>query len=111
LASPGGDEAAQSGIGGEDAVVALAVDAGRRDEAGEGVEKFEGREREDGAPIGGGPGQAVDHTANVTVTVGGVAVVGRRGGGLDGEAFEGEGRAGAVAQQSLAAGAVAALDA
>jgi hypothetical protein len=42
VAAEGDDPGPEACVGGEDAVVAVAVDAGRRDQAGEGVEKLEG---------------------------------------------------------------------
>jgi len=55
VASAGDDAFAQARVGREDAMVAVAVDAGRRDEAAHGGEKFQGREDEDGATVAGGP--------------------------------------------------------
>jgi hypothetical protein len=105
-------------------VIAVAVDPGRRDQAREGFEKLERREDEDGLAVGGGAGGLVEDPANAH----GVGRR-RRGAGpggfgvpgsgqpalgsrfvLDAEAVEGEGRAGAVADEPLAAGAVRAVD-
>jgi hypothetical protein len=46
VAAQGNDTLAQERVRGEDAVVAMAVDAGRRDEAADSGEKLEGREGE-----------------------------------------------------------------
>jgi hypothetical protein len=54
VASEGDDPGPEPCVGGEDAVVAVAVDAGWGDQAGEGVEKREGREGEKGAAVRGG---------------------------------------------------------
>jgi hypothetical protein len=63
VASEGDDVGRESGVGGQDSVVAVAVDPGWRDKAGEGVQKFERREGEVGAAVGGGPGRLVEHPA------------------------------------------------
>ncbi len=107
------------------AVVSVAVDPGWRDQAGEGVEKLEGREGEEGAAIRGGPrglvqdpadadglGRALGGTGSgppISVPRSGWAVPSSRF-VLDAEAVEGEGRPGAVAEESLPAGAVRAVD-
>jgi len=54
------DAGTEPGIGGEDAVVAVAMDAGRRDQAGEGGEELERGEGEDGATVGCGSGQVIE---------------------------------------------------
>ena len=107
VAAHGDDPGAECGVRREDAVVAVAVDAGRRDETADGGEKFEGREGEDGATVGRGPRRVVEDLAD-----GGPALTG--GGGrmvLDAQALEGEGRPGAVSEQPLSAGGVGAMDA
>jgi hypothetical protein len=81
--------------------MAVAVAAGRRDEAAKGGEEFDGRD--DRATVGGGPRRGVADLAD-----GGLAS--RRCGGapvgmaLDVEALESEGRPGAVSEQPLAPG-------
>ena len=90
-------------MGREDAVVAVAMHAGRRHEGDEALEKLEGREDDVGAPVGGGFGEAVEQ-----------ARVGRREGGDTGkgmESLEREGWAGTIAQEALEAGTVVTLDA
>jgi hypothetical protein len=64
-----GDPFAESGVRGKDAVVAVAVDAGRRDQAGERGQELEGREGEDGAAVAGGTGGQVEDLANAVVAV------------------------------------------
>ena len=51
LPGPCGDKGSQGGIGGEDAVVAVAVNAGRREEVGDAVEELGGGESEGGAGL------------------------------------------------------------
>jgi len=58
------DAGAEPGVGRKDAVVAVAVDTGRRDEAGEGGEKVEGREGEDSAAVERGSGQEIEDLAH-----------------------------------------------
>ena len=60
----GDDAGAEPGVGREDAVVAVAVDAGRRDEAGEGGEEVERREGEDGAAVERGAWQVIEDLAH-----------------------------------------------
>jgi hypothetical protein len=125
VVAEGDDSGSKSCIGGEDAVIAVAVDPGRRDQAGEGIEELERREDEEGAAVGGGASGLVEDPANAH----GVGRPRRGAGlerfgvagsgwpaacsrfGLDTETVEGEGRAGAVADEPLAAGAVGAVDA
>jgi hypothetical protein len=90
-------------VRGEDAVVTVAMDARWRHEGDETLEELEGREDELGAPVRGGLGKSVEE-----------AGVGRGEGGDAGqgmESLECEGRPGAVAEESLEAGAVVPLDA
>ncbi len=64
VAAEGDDLLAQSSVRGEDAVVAVAVDAGWRDEAAQRSEKLEGREDEDGAAVAGGSRGVVEDLAD-----------------------------------------------
>ncbi|HUF31424.1 MAG TPA: hypothetical protein VMM77_12300, partial [Gemmatimonadaceae bacterium] len=94
------DPFAQPCVGCEDAVVAVAVNAGRRDQAAQRGEKLEGREGEDSAAVADGSRRG-----------GGAALLARLGVALDAQAFEGERRPGAVPQQPFPAGGVGAVDA
>ena len=60
LLGPGGDQRPQGRVGGEDPVVAVAVDAGRREDFGEPVQKLQGREAQGGAAGGVGLGEQVE---------------------------------------------------
>jgi len=95
LCGAGGDAGTQLGMRGEHAGVVMPVTPRRRNQCGEPVEQFEWGEGELG--LGGGQGFGED-------------VAGRLVGPVPGEPFTGEGRASAVAQQPLEAGAVRGLD-
>jgi len=105
----GDDVQAEARVGREDAMIAVAMDAGRRDEAAEGRKKFQGGEDEDGATIGGGPRRVVEDLADgghcggpggrVPLSV----ALDAKGVALDAKALEGEGRPGAVSEQPLLA--------
>ena len=97
LPGPGGDEGLQGCIGCEDAVVAVAVNVGRREEVCETVQELQRRESEGGAARGIGFGQDVEDL------IGSVAD--------EVQPFEGEGRLGAVADEALEGVAVGGLDA
>jgi len=120
VAAEGDDPDPEACVGSENAVITVAVDPGWGDQAGEGVEKLEGREGEEGAAVGGGAGRAIVHPTDV-----GEHGASRRGSGsgsvgfvgsgwlvpgsrlaLDTQTVEGEGGPGAVADEPLAAGAV-----
>jgi hypothetical protein len=60
---------AYASVGCEDAVVAVAVDAGRRDQAAQRGEKLEGGEGEDGAAVAGGSCREVDDLVNTGLAV------------------------------------------
>jgi hypothetical protein len=94
-------------------VVAVAMDARRRDEAGECSQKLEGREGEDGAAVAGGSrGQVEDLAdAGIAVCCGGGALLGPLAVPLDTQSLQRKGRSGAVTQQALAAGGIGAMDA
>jgi hypothetical protein len=97
------DGGAQTGMGRQDTVIAVAVHAGRRHEGNEALQELERREDDLGAPVWGGFGKPIQKVR-----------VGRGQGGDAGEgmkAFEGEGRAGTVAEEALEAGTVVTLDA
>jgi hypothetical protein len=81
---------------GEHAEVVMPMPARRRDQRGESVEQFERGEGELGRAAGQGLGQSVADRLVVT---------------LPGEPRAGEGRSGAVAQQSFEAGAILGLEA
>jgi len=81
---------------GEHAEVVMSMPARRRDQRGESVEQFERGEGELGLAAGQGLGQSVADRLVVT---------------LPGEPRAGEGRSGAVAQQSFEAGAILGLEA
>jgi hypothetical protein len=63
------DPLTQAGVRCEDAVVTVAVDAGRRDQSAERGEKLEGREGEDGAAVAGGTRGQVEDLADAVVAV------------------------------------------
>jgi hypothetical protein len=67
VAAEGDDPAPEARVGGEDAVVPVAVEPGRRDQAGESVEEFEGGEGEDRTAVGGGAGRLVVHATDTGV--------------------------------------------
>lgn len=83
----------------------MSVDAGRWDQTGEGVQEFEGREGKEGATVGGGAGRPVEDLADAGVIGPPFRLP------PDAQPVEGEHRPGAVAKESLAAGAVGAVDA
>lgn len=56
VVAEGEDLGPEPRVGGQDAVIAVAVYPGRRDEAGEGFQEFEGRGGEEGAAVGGATG-------------------------------------------------------
>jgi hypothetical protein len=89
-------------VGREHAVVAVPVGAGRGDEAGEPLERLEGREPQAGAAVGEGAGGAVDEVCV------GPAQGGLSGGGV--EPVQREGRPGTVPDEALEVGAVVGLD-
>jgi len=97
LPGPGRDQRPQPSFGGEGAVAAVTVDAGRRENLGHPVQKFEGGETERGAAGGVEPWEEVED---------------RVGAAADRvESVEGEGGPGTVADQALEAGHVGSLDA
>jgi hypothetical protein len=63
------DPFTEAGVRGKDAVVAVAMDAGRRDQAAESGEKLEGREGEDGAAVAGGTGGQVEDLENAGIAI------------------------------------------
>jgi hypothetical protein len=69
---------AQASVGCKDAVVAVAVDAGRRDQAAQCGQELERREGEDGAAVAGGSRAEVDDLADTDLAGqrGGRALVG-----------------------------------
>ncbi len=94
----GEDVFAQARVGPENAMIAVAMDAGRRDEAAEGGEELEGREDEHGATVRRGPRRLVADLADGGLAWrpdGGAPV----GAALDAQALEGEWRTGAVSEQ------------
>ena len=95
--SPGGDEGPEGGVGCEDAVVAVAVNAGRRKDGGEAIQELQGREPEGGAAGGIGLLQKVEDLVGAAAD--------------EVEAVEGEGAPRAVANEAFEAGTVGGLDA
>ena len=90
LTSEPDDRRSQPGIGSQDTVIAVTVNAWWRNEERESLEELEGGERESGAAAWRGTGKTIDDAL----------ASGRAGaGGL--QPFEGEGRTGTVAQESL----------
>ena len=83
-------------------MVAVAVHAGRRDEPGDALQELEGREQDLGAAVGRGPWEAVEQSGLWR------GEAGRAARGV--KPFEGEGRPGTVAKQTLDARTVVALD-
>ena len=96
LLGPCGDQRSQGSIGGEDAVVPVAVDAGRGEDGGEPVQELESRETQRGSAGQVGSWEEVeDLVGTVADQV---------------EPFEGERGPGAIADQSFEARAVGGLD-
>ena len=100
VAAEGDDVGPEPRVGRQDSVVAVAVDAGWGDQTGEGVQKLEGREGEEGAAVGGGTGRSVEDPTDAGV-IGPPCRL-----RLDAQAFEGKRGSGAVAEEALAAGAL-----
>jgi hypothetical protein len=97
-AAHGDDPGAEVCMGCEHAVMAVAVDARRQDESGDGGQKLEGREAEHGPAVGGGARRAVADLAlggSVAGVVAGCRAGARRLAGsavrLAVQALEGEG--------------------
>jgi hypothetical protein len=93
----------QPGVRSQNPVVAVTMDARRRDELGESVKEFEGREQQLGATMDVGFGEAVEKAA-----------LGRRegGGGFEGvQPLERERRARTISDEALDARTVFTLDA
>ena len=97
LLSPGGDEGPEGRVGGEDAVVAVAVDPGWGREVGETVQELQGGQ------VGGGATGGIGGGKDVEDLVGALAD--------EVEAVESEGWPSAEPNQTLEAGAVRCLDA
>jgi hypothetical protein len=96
LLGPGGDQRPQGSIGGKDAVVAVSVDAGWREYLGQAVQKLQGREAQGGAAGGIGLGEQVEDLVGASAD--------------QMEAFESEGRPGAIPKEPFQALAVGGLD-
>jgi hypothetical protein len=92
------DPLAQACVRCEDAVVAVAMDAGRRDQAAQPGEKLEGGEGEDGAAVAGGLRGQVDDLADAGIAVccGGGALLGPLAATLNAQALKSEGWPGAI---------------
>ncbi|MCJ7630600.1 MAG: hypothetical protein MUO50_19670 [Longimicrobiales bacterium] len=97
LVGPLGDQGPQRRIGGKDAVVAVAVDAGRRENLGQTIQELQGREPEGGAARRIGPWEEVEDLVGAPTD--------------EVESFEGEGGSGTVADEAFEPGAVGGLDA
>jgi hypothetical protein len=97
LVGPFGDEGPQGSVGGEDAVVTVAVDAGWREDLGESVQELESRETEGGAAGEVGPWEQVEDLVGAAAD--------------QVEAVEGKRRPGTVANEALQSGPVGGLDA
>ena len=65
LVGPLGDQGPEGRIGGEDTMVAVAVDPGWREDLGQAVEELEGREAEGGTAGGVGFGEHVEDLVGV----------------------------------------------
>jgi hypothetical protein len=94
---PSRDERPQGSVGGEDAVVTVAVDAGWREDLGESVQELESRETEGGAAGEVGPWEQVEDLVGAAAD--------------QVEAVEGKRRPGTVANEALQSGPVGGLDA
>jgi hypothetical protein len=92
------DVGAPACVGRQDAVVAVAMRAGRGNQPGESLEELEGGEPEGGAAVGEGAGQGVDESGLGPPEVGGA------GGGV--EPVQREGGPGTVPDQALETGAI-----
>jgi hypothetical protein len=103
----GDDPLSQACVGGEDAVIAVAMDAGRRDEAAERLEEVEGREAEEIGTAGKRPSRPVEDAGD-----GDVPLPLRVGSDpFDLEALQGERGPRTIAQQPFPAGTVGAMNA
>ena len=91
----GGDGGAQGGVGGQHAVVAVAVDARRWHQRGNLVDQFERGQHQGAGSVRARLGDVVEQMLGVVLV----------------QMLEGERRAGAVAQQPFPPGPVGALDA
>ena len=97
LLGPFGDEGSEGRIGGEDAVVAVTVDAGWRQDRGEPIEELQGREAQRSASGGIGLGEEVEDLIGAATD--------------EVEPFEGKGRPGTIADQPFQSVPVGGLDA
>ena len=94
LAGQCGELCTQRGVGCQHPVIAVTVQARGRDQCGQPLDQFQGREAQFGTPIGLGLIEAIDELV-VTELL---------------EPLQGEGRAGTITQQALQAGVVLAFD-
>lgn len=97
LPGPGRDQPSQGRIGGEDAVVAVAVDPGWGKDRGEAIEELQGREAERGAAGRVGPREEVEDLVGAAAD--------------EVEAVERERRPCTVSDEAFQSGAVGGLDA
>ena len=67
LVGPLGNQGPQGGVGGKDAVVAVAVDPGWGEDLGQTIQELEGREAECGAAGRIGPGEEVENLVGAAV--------------------------------------------
>jgi hypothetical protein len=97
LLGPGRDQRPQRSVGGEDPVVAVAVDAGRGEDRGQAVQELESGETEGGAARGVGLGQEVEDLVGAADD--------------EVEPFERKRRPGAIPDEALQSSPVGGLDA
>jgi len=96
LVGPGCDQRPQGSVGGEDAVVSVAMDVGWGEDLGEPVQKFESGEAESGAARGAGLGEQVENLVGSAAD--------------EVETIESEGRPCTVPEEALEALPVGSLD-
>ena len=96
LPGPGRDQRSQRSVGGEDAVVTVTVDAGRREDLGQPIQELQGREPQRGAAGGIGLRQDVEDLVGTAAD--------------QVEPVEGEGRPGTISNEPLEARSVGSLD-
>jgi hypothetical protein len=97
LVGPLGDQGPQGRVGGEDPVVAVAMDARRGENLGQAIQELEGRKAQRGATGQVGPREEVEDLVGATVD--------------EVETVEGERRPGTIADEAFEARAIGGLDA
>ena len=97
LLGPGRDQRPQRSVGGEDPMVAVAMDAGWGEDLGQAIQELEGRETQGGSAGGSGLGQEVEDLVGTAAD--------------EVEPVESEGRPGTIPNEPFQSLAVGGLDA